>query len=189
MLVLPTRKVVMIIGSTAFLLFIIALIVNFQPSDKISSYTASSTNPDIEHSAIPDPDRSSIDSSVLLVQFNKAFRLLPAEEQQAIVASLGGKRTKTYPHLANLSLVSVISESAHFNQAVSQLRSSGWVTLAEPNYIVTADAQEVLTWGLHNDGQSVGQTDADIDAPEAWDKYLAQTDKKSNTIVAVLDSG
>ncbi|MDO8335357.1 MAG: S8 family peptidase, partial [Candidatus Saccharibacteria bacterium] len=40
-------------------------------------------------------------------------------------------------------------------------------------------------WGLHNDGQTGGTVDADIDAPEAWGIYTGN----SNAIVAVIDTG
>lgn len=42
-----------------------------------------------------------------------------------------------------------------------------------------------LLYGMNNTGQFGGTTDADIDAPEAWD----QTRGATNTIVAVIDSG
>ncbi len=60
----------------------------------------------------------------------------------------------------------------------------------EPNGIVRAAAMPNDTnfagqYGLHNTGQSGGTTDADIDAPEAWDLSTGHT----GTVVAVLDSG
>jgi len=42
-----------------------------------------------------------------------------------------------------------------------------------------------LLYGLHNTGQTGGISDADIDAPEAWD---IRTDA-NDIIVAVIDSG
>ncbi len=86
-------------------------------------------------------------------------------------------------------------------EAAFQLGLLGAVEYAEPNYIhqlepelsVSAGELSVLPgdnllnklWGLDNSGQTGGQTDADIDAPEAWDIITG-----SMTItVAVIDSG
>ena len=40
-------------------------------------------------------------------------------------------------------------------------------------------------WGMHNTGQTGGENDADIDAPEAWDVNTGST----GVIVAVIDTG
>src|SRR5690606_13815365 len=40
-------------------------------------------------------------------------------------------------------------------------------------------------WYLHNTGQTSGKVNADIDAPQAWDKTRGSND----VIIAVLDSG
>ena len=40
-------------------------------------------------------------------------------------------------------------------------------------------------WGLHNTGQNAGTDDADIDAPEAWDRRTDAAD----IVVAVIDTG
>jgi len=64
------------------------------------------------------------------------------------------------------------------------------VEYAEPNYIVSITATPDDTnydnlWGLHNTGQNGGTTDADIDAPEAWDLTTGSTD----VVIAVVDTG
>ncbi len=71
------------------------------------------------------------------------------------------------------------------------------VAFAEPSEVGFNDALAYLPddpnfgrlWGLHNTGQTVngvaGSTDADIDAPEAWDI----TRGNPNVIVAVIDTG
>ena len=69
-------------------------------------------------------------------------------------------------------------------------RETGLVRFAEPDYIVYAatapdDTHYGELWGLHNTGQTGGTTDADVDAPEAWD-YLTGT---RSVLVGVIDTG
>ena len=80
------------------------------------------------------------------------------------------------------------------DEAVLKYRSNPAVEYAEPNYLywlktIPSDAQFSSLWGLHNTGQTVdgtaGKSDADIDAPEAWDISTGSP----NVIVAVIDSG
>ena len=74
---------------------------------------------------------------------------------------------------------------------VEKYKNSPYVEYAEPNYKVYVDATIPndhyfsLLWGMHNTGQSGVTTDADIDAPEAWDI----TTGSSDIIVAVIDTG
>ncbi|OQW35225.1 MAG: hypothetical protein A4E19_16775 [Nitrospira sp. SG-bin1] len=79
-------------------------------------------------------------------------------------------------------------------EAVLKYRSNPAVEYAEPNYLyslqaIPNDTQFDTLWGLHNTGQAVngtaGRSDADIDAPEAWDISTGSP----NVIVAVIDSG
>ena len=65
------------------------------------------------------------------------------------------------------------------------------VEYAEPNYIITIDANPndpdyPLLWGLNNTGQTGGTADADIDAPEAWDYLYGSW---GDVVVAVIDTG
>jgi len=64
------------------------------------------------------------------------------------------------------------------------------VEFAEPNYLgelydVPNDPYFDMQWALHNTGQNGGTSDADIDAPEAWDVETGDDD----VVIAVLDSG
>jgi len=83
------------------------------------------------------------------------------------------------------------------DEAVAVLANEPWVAKAQPNYIYRAAAPVLLPndpdfskyWGLHNTGQLVngvtGSADADIDAPEAWDRVT----NCASVVVAVIDSG
>lgn len=80
------------------------------------------------------------------------------------------------------------------DEAVLKYRRNPNVEYAEPNYlyrlqIIPNDTQFGSLWGLHNIGQTVdgtaGKTDADIDAPEAWDISTGSP----HVIIAVIDSG
>lgn len=73
--------------------------------------------------------------------------------------------------------------------AIRALRSDPAVEYAELDYIVETtaipnDPSFPQLWGMHNTGQSGGASDADIDAPEAWDKTT-----QSSIIVGVIDTG
>ncbi len=73
---------------------------------------------------------------------------------------------------------------------VAKFRRHPAVEYAEPNYIVRAAVMPNDTnfndlWGLHNTGQTGGTSDADIDAPEAWNT----TTGSDQVIVGIVDSG
>lgn len=81
-------------------------------------------------------------------------------------------------------------------EAVKQLNNNPAFEYAEPDYIVRAsDLQAADTfpsdprfdeqYGFHNTGQTGGTSDADIDAPEAWD----QGTDASDVVTGVIDSG
>ncbi len=84
-----------------------------------------------------------------------------------------------------------LPDNMSVEEAVEYYRSDPNVEYAEPNYIVHAlattpnDSSFTQLWGLHNTGQTGGTSDADIDAPEAWDL----TTGSANVVIAVVDSG
>lgn len=74
--------------------------------------------------------------------------------------------------------------------ALEKLEKHPAVSYAQPNYKVRAlgvpdDGRFSELWGLHNEGQTGGTPDADIDAPEAWDISTGSRD----VIVGVIDTG
>ncbi|GGO67788.1 S8 family serine peptidase [Bowmanella pacifica] len=74
--------------------------------------------------------------------------------------------------------------------ALEKLQKHPAVSYAQPNYRVRAlgapnDARFGDLWGLHNEGQTGGTVDADIDAVEAWDIATGSRD----VIVGVIDTG
>ena len=83
-----------------------------------------------------------------------------------------------------------LNKGQDIDSILEKLNKHPLIDVAEYNYIYTInqtpnDPSYSSLWGLHNIGQDSGTDDADIDAPEAWDK---QTGSKS-TVVAVIDTG
>lgn len=88
----------------------------------------------------------------------------------------------------------LVEVDAGVRSAITELEADPAVRYAEPNYLrqVTAVPNDPLfgqLWGLQNTGQAIngtgGVTDADIDAPEAWD--IERGDPA--TVIAVIDTG
>jgi subtilisin family serine protease len=88
------------------------------------------------------------------------------------------------------------SEETDVLNACESYENNPYVEYAEPNYFghghgkaIPNDANFNLQWGLHNDGTNPpphpGTADADIDAPEAWDRQKGSY----YIIVAMLDTG
>lgn len=75
------------------------------------------------------------------------------------------------------------------NAVITRLSANPNVEAAEPDYKYNHfqtpnDPRFNELWGMHNVQQTGGVNDADIDAPEAWDKSIS-----SHILVAVIDTG
>ncbi|NIN51550.1 MAG: S8 family serine peptidase [Nitrososphaeria archaeon] len=75
-------------------------------------------------------------------------------------------------------------------QAIEALKRTPNVEFVEPDHEVYIDLTPndpnfFKLWGLHNTGQTGGTSDADIDAPEAWDIQTGSSD----VVIAVIDTG
>ena len=123
--------------------------------------------------------------------------VLPASPEAAtqlnqLHANLGRQVQRVYADLGQLQLVH-LAAGERVEAAIHSIQQSGLVTLAEPDFVVSAAAvlpddprfQDGTQWWLHNYGQSGGLPDADIDAPEAWDILTSA----QAVIVAIIDSG
>jgi subtilisin family serine protease len=113
-----------------------------------------------------------------------------AIEKSQILNSLGGGTIKSsFKIVPGLTLVE-LPAGLTVEDALKTFNGADGILHAQPNYILRAvstfpnDPNFNQQWGLHNTGQTGGTSDADIDAPEAWD---IATD--SNIIVAVIDTG
>jgi len=98
---------------------------------------------------------------------------------------------QTFPKMGGLQILT-LPPNQDQEKVVAEYRRSGLVEFAEMDRVghvfATPDDPKYLDgtlWALNNTGQNGGLSDADIDAPEAWDLR----NSASNIIVAVLDTG
>lgn len=95
-------------------------------------------------------------------------------------SALGGLEVLEVPAGAETSAV---LRACQADASVRMAEPDHWVQLARlPDDLAFVDGRQ---WSLRNTGQDGGLPDADIDAPEAWDRQAAS----SNIIVAVVDTG
>jgi len=129
----------------------------------------------------------------LLVRFApSADRVeLSSLDKQAVLNRLGGGSMETvYSLLPGLCLVK-LPAGLTVENALPLYNKDAAILYAQPDYEVHAvsaipnDARFNDLWGMHNTGQSGGVSDADIDAPEAWDIAVGS----HSVTVAVIDTG
>ena len=89
----------------------------------------------------------------------------------------------------------LLESTACSSEIFSYLAGLGFISSFEPDLPISVSSASMLSvpndprygdlYGLHNTGQSGGTTDADIDAPEAWQVSTGSRD----LIVGVIDTG
>ncbi|MEZ5976871.1 MAG: S8 family serine peptidase [Planctomycetota bacterium] len=85
----------------------------------------------------------------------------------------------------------VIEDGTRVPDAIAELSARPYVEYASPDHLVKSrattpnDSLWTSLWNMNNTGQTGGTNDADIDAPQAWDRG---TGSKS-FVVAIVDGG
>lgn len=141
----------------------------------------------------------------LIIRTRPGFSL--SSDESSVVSELGAKvigsfdtpggihksETGEFLHLKLPAGVSV-------EDALARVADDARVEYAVPNNIYhlndfqksdapTNDPEFGKLWGLHNEGQTGGTANADIDAPEAWQLHTGRTQSQGGHITAVIDTG
>jgi subtilisin family serine protease len=122
----------------------------------------------------------------LLVKFANGVE---EDARLGIHARFGGEVLKNFRLDADLQLVG-FPEGTDLEALMVQYRSFSEIRYVEPDLVyhlqvVPDDSRFGDLWGMHNTGQSGGQFDFDIDAPEGWD---INTDA-SAIVIGSIDTG
>jgi serine protease len=161
-----------------FCLLIAIASANAAPRGK-GSKTVNISNPldGLRRTARYAPDR-------LIIKFKKSARLSKAQ-MTALTKGTQKHRFRSGARLFKLP------KGKNVNQIIARLKKNPNVEYVQRDHYLKAHAtkpnDELLEecWGLDNTGQTLGEIDADIDAPEAWDI----TTGSSDVIIAVIDTG
>ncbi len=110
----------------------------------------------------------------------------------AMTAHAGRFRTRELRRLRSAKArVLQLPQGTTVDDVIEQYRADANVEYAVRDHILTIsqtfpnDEEFSACWGLHNEGQTFGSPDADIDAPEAWDIRTGAP----GVIVAIIDTG
>lgn len=96
-----------------------------------------------------------------------------------------------FTHVFNGGVIELdAAHEADLLDTARRLSAHPAVLYAQPDYVhhtqvIPNDTRFSDLWNLHNTGQTGGTSDADIDAPEAWDVFTGS----HNVVVASIDSG
>jgi len=144
---------------------------------------------------IGDPEPSAVDwgslteddyaPGQLLVRFKDGVSSSKQATTLTTCGTLAGSRFACLP-----GMVALFSGERSIQEVAEQLEADPNVEYVEPNYrlelyLTPNDPMYSELYGLHNEAQTGGTLDADINAPEAWDVTVGET----GVVVAVVDTG
>ena len=109
---------------------------------------------------------------------------------RADAASLAVKQGWTTTSLGGGGFLALRAPAASAAEVRGWAAATPGVRYVEPDFVITTaatpnDPSYSRLWGLHNTGQTGGVTDADMDAPEAWDTATGSR----SVVVGVIDTG
>ena len=126
------------------------------------------------------------------------------KSREAVLSNLGERVVREYRHIPDMVVLNIDDQTKIYSQMtdkqrgielekrIKELKSSGLVEFAEPDWVVHALATpsdsaftDGRLWGLRNIGQSGGVEGADIGAVGAWNTTTGST----NVIVGIIDTG
>ena len=137
-------------------------------------------------------DRSN--PSALLAQDLSSFAadrvLLGLDSATGATAVSASPLTHDVKSLGGGSYLVTLNRGVTIGEAITVFSAANGVLFAEPDYALGLestpnDLSFGTQWALNNTGQSGGAVDADIDAPEAWDRARGT----GATVVAIIDTG
>lgn len=133
-------------------------------------------------------------SDELLVKFNQSA---DTEGTEAELLAVGADTVRGFRRPRQVQATQMdnwrhirLKQGLDLEATMEKIAEHPGVEQVERNYMVYAhvtpnDPRFTDMWNLHNIGQTGGASNADIDAPEAWDSETGD----GSVIVAVLDSG
>lgn len=126
------------------------------------------------------------------------------EEDLYTILDAYDQKVKIMKHMDNYALIS-ISENKIYSEILNYLNNHSLVRLVEPNgsinpMEISNDAYSSTQWSIHNPGyysmfsnngmKNVSATqDIDMDVVEAWTHMKRETVRRSEVIVAIIDTG
>ena len=152
-----------------------------QPEANTPEATTPGTAPSATTKALP------YSADKIIVRLKKGVE---ANTALSIHSQMRTQVVNTYRSVPNLQVVS-LPEELSVEKAIELYRKDPRVAYAEPNFVyelhqtIPDDEFFADLFGMHNEGQTGGTVDADIDAPEAWDLTTGSPD----VILGLLDTG
>ncbi len=174
--------------------------VSLSGGDKIGRYNVSAADLSLAEAVIGDND---YEPGEVIVRLNKQGASLTS--QGSVAEKFGAKIVErfdmgsVYKNFDGELVRMELPEGVTVAEAMAAMKDDPNVAYAEPNFVsyleagpkgkeVSSSQAHEQAWGLHNEGQTGGTVDVDIDAPEAWAKYDGPA-KADAPLIAVIDTG